>query len=203
MDISSSQRGMYTTACEKSKYRQDIDRWMNEGKSNAWIATQLKSLGDPISAVSVGKYRSYRDEYIQKQLMEEPIYQAKIQKANEVLIEEAGKFKEINVINHLGSIVEHCAELIGSSKLEDIRIKNIQDLRFVQMSMLDALKLYGDTIMKAQQFAKIEDDPSLIKPTVNVNVKGVLADLMSSMTEEQKFALIDKIRDATGGDTDG
>lgn len=197
--VSSSNRGMYATACEKSKFRQDIDRWMNEGKSNNWISTQLKGLGEPISGVSIAKYRTYREEHLQKELMESPLYQAQIQKANDTLIDEVGKFKQINVINHLGNVVENCADLIAQSVEDGVKIKNAQDLRYIQMSMLDALKLYTDAIMKAQQFAKIEDDPSLIKPTVNVNVKGVLSDMLSSMTDEQKYAFIDKIRSSSGG----
>jgi len=200
--LSSSNRGGYTTACEKSKYRQDIDRWINEGKSNNWISQQLKSLGSPISGVSIAKYRKYREEHLQEQLMENPMYQAQVQKANDTLLTEVGKFKQVNVVNHLGNVIEHCANLIEGAKLDQIKIKNIQDLRFVQMTMLDGLKLYTDVIMKAQQMQKIEDDPTLIKPTVNVNVKNVLVDMLSNMTQEQKFEFIDKIRHGVNKDSE-
>ena len=200
--LSSSNHGGYTTACEKSKYRQDIDRWINEGKSNNWISQQLKSLGSPISGVSIAKYRKYREEHLQEQLMENPMYQAQVQKANDTLLTEVGKFKQVNVVNHLGNVIEHCANLIEGAKLDQIKIKNIQDLRFVQMTMLDGLKLYTDVIMKAQQMQKIEDDPTLIKPTVNVNVKNVLVDMLSNMTQEQKFEFIDKIRHGVNKDSE-
>lgn len=198
MDLSTGtlnvNRGTYATACEKSPHRTSIDKWMNEGKSNLWISKQLTGLGEKISDKSISKYRQYRDEHLTKELMEEPMYQAQIQKANETLIEEVGKFKQINVLNHLADTIEYCAELIEFSKEDNIRVKGVQELRFVQMTMLETLKIYTDTIMKAQQFAKIEEDPSLLKPTVTMNVKNVLVDLLGNMNSEQKFALIDKIR---------
>lgn len=194
MDTLGSNRGTYATACEKSPHKQDIDKWMNEGKSNLWISKQLTGLGEKISDKSIAKYRQYRDEHLNKELMKDPVYQAQIQKANDTLIDEVGKFKQINVLNHLSETIEHCASLIGMSIEDDVRIKNVQDLRFVQMTMLDALKLYTDTIMKAQQYAKIEDDPTLIKPTVNMNVKNVLVDMLGGMTDEQRFAIVDRIR---------
>lgn len=207
MDLSSgtmnSNRGMYATACEKSQHRQWIDKWINEGKSNLWISKQLKGLGETISDKSISKYRQYRDEHLDQELMKDPLYQAQIQKANDTLIEEVGKFKQINVLNHIAETIEHCAELVAQSRDDDIRIKNVQDLRYVQMTMLESLKIYTDTIMKAQQFQKIEDDPSLIKPTVNINVKGVLAEMLGGMSDEQRFALIDRIRGGTGRSSDG
>jgi hypothetical protein len=196
--VSNSNRGMYTTACEKSPHRSMIDKWINEGKSNMYISQQLNSLGEKISDKSVGKYRQYREEHLSKELAKNPMYQAQVQKATDTLIEEVGKMKQVNVLNLISDTIAHCAELINQSKMDDIRIKNIQDLRYVQMTMVEMLKLYGDTILKAQQFAKIEDDPNLLKPTVNVNVKSVLTDLLGGMDESQKFALIDRIRAGSG-----
>lgn len=203
MDLSqgtmNSNRGLYATACEKSPNRQLIDQWLNEGKSNSWISKQLKGLGEKISDKSVGKYRQYREEHLNKELMKEPLFQAQMQKANDAILTEVGKFKQVNVINHLAETVEHCAGLITQSQLDNIRIKNVQDLRYVQMTMLEALRLYGDTVMKAQQYQKIEENPDLIRPAVNVNVRNVLTDVFKNMSEEDRFAVIDKIR---GGGSD-
>ena len=34
--------GMYQLGCEASPHRQQIDAWINEGKTNKWISDQLK-----------------------------------------------------------------------------------------------------------------------------------------------------------------
>lgn len=195
MSLNNTNRvGLYATACEKSPFKNKIDQWMNENKSDSWISRQLTNMGDPISAVSVGKYRKYRDEHIQEELMNDPVYQAKIKKANETMVEEVGKIKEINIINHLSETIEHCADLIGKSKLDDIRVKKIQDLRYVQMTMLETIKLYGDIVMQAQRHAKVEENPELLRPTVSGDVKDALKDILGNMTEEQRFDMIDKLR---------
>lgn len=189
-----SKRGLYATACEESPHKTKIDQWLNEGKSYAWISKQLAILGDKISDKSISKYDKYRNNRIQEELMKDPTYQAQINQANATLIDEVGKIKQVNVLNHIAETIAHCADLVEGAKLDDIRIKNVQDLRYVQMTMLEALKLYGDTIMKAQQMQKIEDNPELLKPTVNVNVKNVLIDMLSGADEETKFKMIDNIR---------
>lgn len=186
--------GSYATACEKSKFKDKIDQWLNEGKSCAWISGQLKILGDPISDKSIGKYKAKRDERIQEQLMLDPNYQTQITTANQALVDEIAKMKPVNVMNHLAKTIEHCAELIERSRLDDIKITKVQDLRFVHQSMLEALKLYGDTIMNAQKFAKIEDDPTLLKPTHNTNVQNVLINVLGGMEDDERTNIIDRLR---------
>lgn len=194
-----SKRGLYATACEESPHKNKIDQWLNEGKSYSWISKQLSALGDKISDKSISKYDKYRNNQIQEKLMEDPMYQAQVKQANETLVEEVGKIKQVNVLNHIAETIQHCADLVEGAKLDDIRVKSVQDLRYVQMSMLEALKLYGDTMLKAQQMQKIEDDPELLKPTVNINVKNVLVDMLSGADEETRFKMIDNIRNKLSG----
>ena len=35
--------GAFQTACEASPNKQQIDMWLNEGKSNLWISRELQS----------------------------------------------------------------------------------------------------------------------------------------------------------------
>ena len=201
--MSTFNRGTYATACESSQYKQDIDKWINEGRSNAWISRQLESLGDKISDKSVSKYRGYREEHVHKELVKDPLYQAQILEANNVLIEEVGKIKQINVMNHIAETIEHCADLLQTSKDNDIQIRNVQDIRYIQMSMLESIKMYGDIIMKAQAFAKIEENPDLLRPTQNVNVKSVLVELLGGMNNEQRAEFVDRIRRGVGNTDEG
>lgn len=192
--------GLYQkTACEESPNKNQIDQWINEGRSNSFISRRLAELGEKISDKSVGKYRTIREEYLQKELQKDPVYQAQIMKANETLVEEVGKFKQVNVMNHIAETIEHCAELIGQSKMDDIHIRSIQDLRYVQMSMIEAMKLYGDMAVKAQQMQKVEEDPELLRPHVTVNVKGVLTEMLGGMDAQQRLAMIDQLRNKVGG----
>ena len=189
-----SNRGMYATACEQSPHKNKIDQWLNENKSFSFISKQLEALGEKISDKSISKYAKYRDQGIQEKLNDDPVYQAQIQTANATLVEEVGKIKQVNVMNHISETIAQCAEMLRDAQLNDIQIKNVQDMRYVQMTMLESLKLYGDIVMKAQAMQKIEDDPTLLKPTVNVNVKNVLVDMLGNLDDNQKFSIIDKIR---------
>jgi hypothetical protein len=127
--------------------------------------------------------------------MKDPLYQAQIQEANHALVEEVGKMKQINVMNHIAETIEHCAELMQTAKDEEIHVRNIQDLRYVQMTMLESIKLYGDIILKAQQFAKVEENPELLRPTVNVHVKSALIDMLKGgMSDEQRTEFVDRLR---------
>jgi hypothetical protein len=198
--------GMYQTACEASPRKQQIDMWINEDKPNAWISRELAKLGEKISDKSIAKYRAYRNEYIDKKLQEDPVYQGQIQKANEVFIESASKIKAVDVLQHLVDTIETCADMIEDAKLRDVQIKSAQDMRFMHMTMLDAIKLYGDTILKAQKFSAIEDNPELLKPqTININVKSALTDVLKEVMKggSDGFALIDKLRAGIGGDVGG
>ena len=80
--------GMYQTACEKSPNRQQIDQWLNEGKSSVYISKKLMEIyGENISSKGILKYKKYRDEFIQKELEKSPEYQAKIKEVNEQFVD--------------------------------------------------------------------------------------------------------------------
>lgn len=197
--------GMYRTACEDSPHKQKIDMWINEDKSNAWISRELGKLGDKISDKSISKYRKYREEYVQKELEKDPVFQGQIQKANDIFIDTASKIKQVDVLKHLSETIETCADMIHDAKDRDIQIKSAQDMRFMQMTMLDAIKIYGDTMLKAQRFAAVQDNPEILKPqTINVNVKGVLADVLKeAMKNGNGYELIDRIRAGISDDVPG
>lgn len=182
------------TACEKSEHKAKIDQWLNEGKSASWISKQLTNLGEKISDKSVGKYRRKREEMIHEELMQDPAYKHKMDVVNQTLTDEVSKIKPVNVMNQLSTMIEHCAKLIGEASMEEIKIKNIKDLRFVQQTMLESIRLYGDMTMQAQKFGKIEEDPSLLKPTQNINVKQVIGEMIGGMEDGQRTELIDRLR---------
>ena len=77
----------------------------------------------------------------------------------------------------LSDIIDQSANMLANVDMEVVKIKNAQDMRFITQNMLDAIKIYGDTVLKAQRFGAVENDPSLLKPTtINVNVKSALTD---------------------------
>lgn len=194
---------MYQTACEASPHKDQINIWINEDKPNAWISRELNKLGERISDKSIAKYRSYRDQYITKQMEKDPVYQGQIQKANEAFIDSASKIKSVNILQHLTDTIENCADMIADAKERDIQIKSVQDMRFMQMSMLDAIKLYSETILKAQKFEAIEKNPELLRPqTININVKSALKDVLMEVMKSggNGFELIDKLRTGIGSD---
>lgn len=196
----SGNRGLYQTACEASPNKVQIDAWLNEGKSNAWISRELERLyGEKISDKSIGKYKEYRETRIMKTLEEDPDYKRKMQVATQTLVDEVGKVKPINIMNHLADTIDHCAELVATARMNDIQIRTVQDMRFVYMTMMEALKMQGDIILKAQQWQKVEENPDLLRPTVNINVKSVLADILKGVNNDaDRFAILDRIRTGIG-----
>ena len=94
----SSNTGSYQLACEKSPNKQQIDIWLNEGRPQKWISDQLREMGDYISVNSIAKYKKYRDEHIQQELMEDPQFQAKVYEVNEQLNESIGKIKKVDML---------------------------------------------------------------------------------------------------------
>lgn len=196
--------GAFQTACEASPNKQQIDMWLNEGKSNLWISRELQSrFNEKISDKAVGKYRKYRDNMIQQQLEQDPNFQKKMDYANQQLIDGISKMRTVNVIDHLADTIEQCAGMLEDAKFNDIQIRNAQDMRFVSMTMLDAIKLYGDTMLKMQRFNEVDKDPSLLKPqTINVNIRGALTDILKGAMadgENGGYALIDKLRAGING----
>jgi hypothetical protein len=199
--------GTYQTACEMSPNRTQIDLWLNEGKSNLWISRELQSRFDEkISDKAIGKYRKYREQAIQEQLADDPDFQKKMAYADQQLSTSIGKMQTVNVIDHLADTINHCAEMLNQAKMNDIQIRNVQDMRFVSMTMLDAIKQYGDVMLKMQRFNAVNEDPTLLKPqTINVNIRGALTDIlkgaMAGGNTGGGYALIDKLRAGIAGKT--
>ena len=198
--------GAYQTACESSPYKLQIDEFINEGKSSIWISKELKMrYNENISDKSITKYRKYREEFLQKELEKSPLYQGKMNMLNQQLVDGIGQIRQVDAIGKLADTIDNCATLINDAMDDEdrIKIKNAQDFRFISQTMLEAIKIYGDTVLKAQRFNAVEQDPSLLRPTtVNVNIKqalvGVLKDAMSNGSDG--YGLIDKLRNSIGGE---
>lgn len=195
--------GTFQTACEMSPNKAQIDMWLNEGKSNSWISRELQSrFNEKISDKAVGKYRKQRDQMIQESLNADPNFQKKMAYANQQLVDGISKMQTVNVVDHLAQTIQDCAEMLQQAKVDEIRIKNVQDMRFVSMTMLDAIKQYGDVMLKMQRFNAVNDDPTLLKPqTINVNIRGALTDILKDAMAGGSggYALIDKLRAGVAG----
>ena len=90
--------------------------------------------------------------------------------------------------------------MLQQAKEDQVKIRTAQDFKFVAGTMLDAIKLYGDTVLKAQRFEKVNEDPSLLRPTtINVNVKAALTDILGNAMQSGGYDLIDKLRGASHG----
>lgn len=195
--------GTYQMACETSPNKTQIDLWLNEGKSNLWISRELQArFNEKISDKAVGKYRKYREQMIQEQLSEDPDFKKKMEYADKQLSNSIGKMQTVNIIDHLADTINRCAEMLRQAEIDDIKIKNVQDMRFVSMTMLDAIKQYGDVMLKMQRFNAVNEDPTLLKPqTINVNIRGALTDILRSAMSDGSngYALIDKLRAGIAG----
>jgi hypothetical protein len=202
----SSNTGSYQLACEASPNKQQIDIWLNEGKSQKWISDQLKEMGDYISVNSIAKYKKYRDEQIQEELMEDPVYQAKVYEINEQLNTSIAKIKKVDMLGELAEIIDHSAELLADARVQGIQINNVKDMRMVQQTMLEAIQVYGDTMLKAQQYAAVQEDPSLLQKkntTININIRSALTDILSNAMKEggngNGYGIIDQLRNGING----
>ena len=195
--------GTYQTACEMSPNKTQIDMWLNEGKSNLWISRELQSrFNEKISDKAVGKYRKQRDQMIQEQLKQDPDFKKKMNYAEQQLTNSINKMQTVNIVDHLADTITRCAEMLDQAKVDDIKIKNVQDMRFVSMTMLDAIKQYGDVMLKMQRFNAVNDDPTLLKPqNINVNIRGALTDILKDAMAGGSggYALIDKLRAGIAG----
>jgi hypothetical protein len=190
---------MYKTACEQSPNKLKIDQWINEGKSNSWIGRQLESLNDKISDRSIAKYREYRENRVRAELEKDPIYKSQLDATNQTLIDEVTKIKHVNIVQHISNTIEHCAKLLSTAEMDDIRVKNVQDIRYLQMSLLESIKVYGDVMLKAQAYGKIEEDPSLLRPSININAKSIIIDMLKGVdSEDVRSKLIDTLRAGVG-----
>lgn len=190
--------GAYQTACEASPNKLQIDTWLNEGRSAIWISKELKAKYDEsISDKSINKYKKYRDEFLKHELEKTPEYQGKMQHLNEQLVDGIGKIRQVDVMGRLADTIDQCAEMLNVARDDQIRIKNAQDMRFISQTMLDAIKIYGDTVLKAQRFNAVENDPTLLKPTtININVKTALVDILKGAMNsgDNGYELIDRLR---------
>lgn len=187
-----------------SPNRTQIDLWLNEGKSNLWISRELQSrFNEKISDKAIGKYRKYREQHIQEELVADPNFQKKMAYADQQLSMSIGKMQTVNVIDHLADTINNCAEMLAQAKMNDIQIKNVQDMRFVSMTMLDAIKQYGDVMLKMQRFNAVNEDPTILKPqTININIRGALTDILKGAMANGDgggYALIDKLRAGIAG----
>ena len=191
--------GMYQLGCEASPHRQQIDAWINEGKTNKWISEQLRDLGGYISPTSIAKYKKHRDEIIMKELEETPEFQAKQMMVTEQFNQSVAKIQKVDLIGRLSELIEDSAEMLEDAKERGIQINSVKDMRMVQQTMLDAITAYGETMLNAQKFAEIQNDPSLLQnrnTTININIKDTLADILKGAMNDgdNGFSIIDKLR---------
>lgn len=195
--------GTNQTACELSPNRTQIDIWLNEGKSNLWISRELQSkFNEKISDKAVGKYRKQREQMIQEELNADPNFQKKLTYANQQLVDGISKMQTVNVIDHLATMIQDSAQMLEEAKLNNIQIRNAQDMRFVSQTMLDAIKQYGDIMLKMQKYNAVENNPDILRPqTINVNVRGALTDILKEAMASggNGYALIDKLRAGING----
>lgn len=196
--------GMYKMGVEASPHKQQIDTWLNEGKALTWISNELKGMGGYLSTNALSKYKKARDERIQKELEKTPEFRAKQQMVTEQFNDSVAKIQKVDLIGRLSELIEDSAELLEDAKIRGIQINNVKDMRMVQQTMLDAINAYGDTMLKAQQFEEINNDPSLLKKqstTININVKSALTDILRSAMEEggDGYGIIDKLRAGVTG----
>lgn len=195
--------GMYQLGCEASPHRQQIDAWINEGKTNKWISDQLKEMGGYISPTSISKYKKHRDELIMKELESTPEFQAKQQMVTEEFNKSVAKIQKVDLIGRLSELIEDSAEMLQDAKMRDIQINNVKDMRMIQQTMLDAISAYGETMLNAQKFNEINNDPTLLQnkqTTININIKSTLTDILKGAVEDggNGFSIIDKLRSGIG-----
>lgn len=190
----------YKLAAETSPYRDQIDQWINDGKPDTFISAQLKDMDAYISTNSIAKYRKVRAERIQQELEATPEFRAKQMMVQEEFNNSVAKIQKVDLIGRLSSLIEDSADLLEDAKFRGIQINNIKDMRMVQQTMLDAISVYGETMLNAQKFAEIENDPSLLQnksTTININVKAALTDILKSSVMEggdDGYSFIDKLR---------
>jgi hypothetical protein len=195
--------GMYALGCEASPHKDKIDQWLNEGKTIKWISEQLRELGGYISPASISKYKKHRDEQIMKDLEATPEFQAKQQMVTEQFNQSVAKIQKVDLIGRLSEMIEDSADLLADAKMRGIQINSVKDLRMVQQTMLDAISVYGETMLNAQKFQEIQNDPSLLQnksTTININVRDTLTDILKGAMEDgtDGYSIIDRLRAGIG-----
>lgn len=200
--------GAYELAVDASPNKRQIDAWLNEGKSITWISAQLKEMGNYISTNSLTKYKRVREKRIVEELKETPEFVAKQQMVQDQFNASVAKIQKVDLIGRLSEVIEDSAELLKDAKMRNIQINNIKDLRMVQQTMLEAINTYGETMLNAQKFQEIQNDPSLLQnksTTININVRSALADILKGAMEDggEGYSIIDKLRTGiNGGNTE-
>lgn len=202
-DLAEQQNVEYKLGCEVSPNRDKIDAWLNEGKPYKWISAELKKLGDYISPISISKYAKHRDEIIMRDLQETPEFQAKQMMVQEQFNHSVAKIQKVDLIGRLSEVIEDSAELLEDAKMRGIQINSVKDLRMVQQTMLDAVKIYGETMLNAQKFQEIQNDPSLLQnksTTININVRDTLTTILKGAMSDGSdgYGLIDRLRAGIG-----
>jgi hypothetical protein len=197
--------GMYQLACEASPHKDQIDTWLKEGKTIKFISESLRALGEEfyISTNSIAKYKQYRDEMIQKELEQLPEYQAKKQEIQSRLNESVAKIQTVDLVGRLGEVIGDSAELLEHAKYDGIKINSVKDLRMVQQTMIEAIKVYGETMLNAQKFDAINKNPDLLQnknTNITINVKNALSDILKGAMQDggSGFELIDRLRAGIG-----
>lgn len=202
-DLAKQQNVEYKLGCEVSPNRDKIDAWLNEGKPYKWISAELKKLGDYISPISISKYAKHRDEIIMRDLQETPEFQAKQMMVQEQFNHSVAKIQKVDLIGRLSEVIEDSAKLLEDAKMRGIQINSVKDLRMVQQTMLDAVKIYGETMLNAQKFQEIQNDPSLLQnksTTININVRDTLTTILKEAMNDGSdgYELIDRLRAGIG-----
>ena len=160
-------------------------------------------MGGYISPQSIAKYKKHRDEIIMRELEETPEFQAKQMMVTEEFNKSVAKIQKVDLIGRLSELIEDSAELLEDAKMRGIQINSVKDMRMVQQTMLDAITAYGETMLNAQKFAEIQNDPSLLQhksTTINIDVKMALTDILKGAMEggENGYGLIDRLRTGIG-----
>lgn len=189
---------------ETCGHKVEIDQMIDDNRSLAYIQSWMQDeLEINISKQSIMKYKKKREIQLKNQLEKMPEYQTKMQYLSQDLVDGIGKIKQVDIIGSLSDIITQSSELLRRADDDDIKITSVQDMRFVTQNMMDAIKLYGDTVLKAQKFNEINKNPELLKPNntnITIQIQDMLASVLKeSITSGQGFDLVDKLRSGMHG----
>ena len=117
--------------------------------------------------------------------------------------QSVAKIQKVDLIGRLSEIIEDSAELLEDAKMRGIQINSVKDMRMIQQTMLEAISAYGETMLNAQKFAEIQNDPSLLQnksTTININVRDTLTDILKGamIDGSDGYSIIDRLRAGIG-----
>lgn len=190
----------HKSAVDSSPNRDQIDRWLNEGRAIKWISNELNGLGDYISPATLSKYKKKRELRVKEDLESMPQFEAKQKAVTQLVNDKISQIQTVDLMGNLSKLIDDSAQLLADAKERNIQINNVKDMRMIQQTMLDAITAYGETMLNAQKFQEINKDPSLLKSgntTVNIEIKNILSDVLKSSIKEGgegAYGLIDKLR---------